>query len=142
MCMCVCVGGWVVIRELCDIGDLGKLTREQFALAIHLINQKLTKGLEPPQTLSPEMIPPSDRLSIKQVRGAGAHQEDHSALTAVLLNWTELSLAWSCSLVQVSWRVLQCFKKVWQPRPWLTTSSTTRVCFLLQCVTKATCLLL
>uniref|UniRef100_A0A8C5AEX9 Epidermal growth factor receptor pathway substrate 15 n=1 Tax=Gadus morhua TaxID=8049 RepID=A0A8C5AEX9_GADMO len=54
------------IWELCDIGDLGKLTREQFALALHLINQRLTKGLEPPQTLSAEMIPPSDRLSIKQ----------------------------------------------------------------------------
>ncbi|XP_033847933.1 epidermal growth factor receptor substrate 15 isoform X2 [Periophthalmus magnuspinnatus] len=54
------------IWELCDIGDVGKLTREQFALALHLINQKLTKGLEPPQSLSPEMIPPSDRQNIKQ----------------------------------------------------------------------------
>ncbi|XP_029904722.1 epidermal growth factor receptor substrate 15 isoform X2 [Myripristis murdjan] len=54
------------IWELCDIGDIGKLTREQFALALHLINQKLTKGLDPPQTLSPEMIPPSDRHNIKQ----------------------------------------------------------------------------
>ncbi|XP_042336881.1 LOW QUALITY PROTEIN: epidermal growth factor receptor substrate 15 [Plectropomus leopardus] len=54
------------IWELCDIGDIGKLTREQFALALHLINQKLTKGLEPPQSLSPEMIPPSDRQNIKQ----------------------------------------------------------------------------
>lgn len=56
-----------VLRELCDIGDIGKLTREQFALALHLINQKLTKGLDPPQSLSPEMIPPSDRQNIKQV---------------------------------------------------------------------------
>ncbi|XP_077462760.1 epidermal growth factor receptor substrate 15 isoform X1 [Stigmatopora argus] len=54
------------IWELCDIGDIGKLTREQFALALHLINQKLTRGLDPPQNLSPEMIPPSDRLNIKQ----------------------------------------------------------------------------
>ncbi|XP_077389940.1 epidermal growth factor receptor substrate 15 isoform X3 [Festucalex cinctus] len=54
------------IWELCDIGDIGKLTREQFALALHLINQKLTRGLDPPQSLSPEMIPPSDRLNIKQ----------------------------------------------------------------------------
>nr|XP_040041060.1 epidermal growth factor receptor substrate 15 isoform X3 [Gasterosteus aculeatus aculeatus] len=54
------------IWELCDIGDIGKLTREQFALALHLINQRLTKGLEPPQSLLPEMIPPSDRQSIKQ----------------------------------------------------------------------------
>ncbi|KAM9796191.1 epidermal growth factor receptor substrate 15 isoform X4 [Syngnathus typhle] len=54
------------IWELCDIGDIGKLTREQFALALHLINQKLTRGLDPPQSLSPEMIPPTDRLNIKQ----------------------------------------------------------------------------
>ncbi|KAF7667084.1 hypothetical protein LDENG_00078860 [Lucifuga dentata] len=54
------------IWELCDIGDIGKLTREQFALALYLINQRLTKGLEPPQSLSPEMIPPSDRHNIKQ----------------------------------------------------------------------------
>uniref|UniRef100_A0A8C7CQK1 Epidermal growth factor receptor pathway substrate 15 n=1 Tax=Oncorhynchus kisutch TaxID=8019 RepID=A0A8C7CQK1_ONCKI len=51
------------IWELCDIGDMGKLTREQFALALHLINQKLTTGVDPPQNLSPEMIPPSDRLT-------------------------------------------------------------------------------
>ncbi|XP_058494468.1 epidermal growth factor receptor substrate 15 isoform X2 [Solea solea] len=54
------------IWELCDIGDIGKLTREQFALALHLINQKLVKGLDPPQSLTPEMIPPSDRQNIKQ----------------------------------------------------------------------------
>uniref|UniRef100_A0A673AZ92 Epidermal growth factor receptor pathway substrate 15 n=1 Tax=Sphaeramia orbicularis TaxID=375764 RepID=A0A673AZ92_9TELE len=58
------------IWELCDIGDIGKLTREQFALALHLIHQKLTKGLDPPQSLSPEMIPPSDRQNIKQNNAA------------------------------------------------------------------------
>uniref|UniRef100_A0A8C2G1R8 Epidermal growth factor receptor pathway substrate 15 n=1 Tax=Cyprinus carpio TaxID=7962 RepID=A0A8C2G1R8_CYPCA len=51
------------IWELCDIGDIGKLSRDQFALALYLINQKLSKGVDPPQTLSPEMIPPSDRLT-------------------------------------------------------------------------------
>lgn len=60
---CVCA-----LRELCDIGDIGKLTREQFALALHLINQKLTKGVDPPLSLSPEMIPPTDRQNMKQVR--------------------------------------------------------------------------
>ncbi|KAM9831407.1 epidermal growth factor receptor substrate 15 [Neosynchiropus ocellatus] len=54
------------IWELCDIGDIGKLTKEQFALALHLINQKLTRGLDPPQNLTAEMIPPSDRQSVKQ----------------------------------------------------------------------------
>ncbi len=55
-CACFC-------RELCDIGDIGKLNRDQFALALYLINQKLSKGIDPPQTLSLEMIPPSDRLA-------------------------------------------------------------------------------
>ncbi|XP_072245665.1 epidermal growth factor receptor substrate 15 isoform X1 [Leuresthes tenuis] len=58
------------IWELCDIGDIGKLNREQFALALYLINLKLTKGLEPPQSLSPEMIPPADRQNIKQNNAA------------------------------------------------------------------------
>uniref|UniRef100_A0AAQ4R168 Epidermal growth factor receptor pathway substrate 15 n=1 Tax=Gasterosteus aculeatus aculeatus TaxID=481459 RepID=A0AAQ4R168_GASAC len=67
------------IWELCDIGDIGKLTREQFALALHLINQRLTKGLEPPQSLLPEMIPPSDRQSIKQ-KNAAQLAADFSAI--------------------------------------------------------------
>lgn len=40
---------------------MGKLTREQFALAMHLIQQKVSKGVDPPQALSTEMIPPSER---------------------------------------------------------------------------------
>ncbi|KAM4655071.1 epidermal growth factor receptor substrate 15 isoform 5-T5 [Amazona ochrocephala] len=49
------------IWALCDMKDCGKLSKEQFALAFYLINQKLTKGIDPPQALTPEMIPPSDR---------------------------------------------------------------------------------
>uniref|UniRef100_A0A8C2X3H2 Epidermal growth factor receptor pathway substrate 15 n=1 Tax=Cyclopterus lumpus TaxID=8103 RepID=A0A8C2X3H2_CYCLU len=66
------------IWELCDIGDIGKLTREQFALALHLINQRLTKGLEPPQSLAPEMIPPSDRQNVKQVGPSQSSREKSS----------------------------------------------------------------
>ncbi|XP_041125899.1 epidermal growth factor receptor substrate 15-like isoform X2 [Polyodon spathula] len=51
------------IWELCDTKDCGKLSKEQFALALHLINQKLTKGVDPPQALTGDMIPPSDRLT-------------------------------------------------------------------------------
>ncbi|XP_055580564.1 epidermal growth factor receptor substrate 15 isoform X9 [Falco cherrug] len=49
------------IWALCDTKDCGKLSKEQFALAFYLINQKLMKGIDPPQALTPEMIPPSDR---------------------------------------------------------------------------------
>ena len=47
-------------RNLCDTKSMGKLNSEQFALAIHLVQQKL-KGIEPPPQLTPEMIPPSMR---------------------------------------------------------------------------------
>lgn len=56
-------------RALCDTKDCGKLSKEQFALAFYLINQKLTKGIDPPQALTPEMIPPSDRsVTLQKVR--------------------------------------------------------------------------
>ena len=38
----------------------GKLNSDLFALAMYLVQQKL-KGIEPPATLTPEMIPPSLR---------------------------------------------------------------------------------
>uniref|UniRef100_A0A7N6B9W3 Epidermal growth factor receptor pathway substrate 15-like 1a n=1 Tax=Anabas testudineus TaxID=64144 RepID=A0A7N6B9W3_ANATE len=49
------------IWALADTRQIGKLTREQFALAMHLIQQKVSKGIDPPQSLTPEMIPPSER---------------------------------------------------------------------------------
>ncbi|XP_056671138.1 epidermal growth factor receptor substrate 15 isoform X2 [Monodelphis domestica] len=54
------------IWALCDTKDCGKLSKEQFALAFHFINQKLIKGIDPPQLLSAEMIPPSDRASLQK----------------------------------------------------------------------------
>ncbi|XP_031836936.1 epidermal growth factor receptor pathway substrate 15 isoform X2 [Nomia melanderi] len=50
------------IWSLCDICQNGKLNKEQFALAIWLIKQQL-KGIDPPTTLTPDMIPPSMRKS-------------------------------------------------------------------------------
>ncbi|XP_069378711.1 epidermal growth factor receptor substrate 15-like 1 isoform X11 [Paralichthys olivaceus] len=49
------------IWALADTRQIGKLTREQFALAMHLIQQKVSKGIDPPQALTTEMIPPSER---------------------------------------------------------------------------------
>uniref|UniRef100_A0A8C4TJU1 Epidermal growth factor receptor pathway substrate 15 like 1 n=1 Tax=Erpetoichthys calabaricus TaxID=27687 RepID=A0A8C4TJU1_ERPCA len=51
------------IWALADTRQMGKLTREQFALAMHLIQQKVSKGIDPPQTLTPDMIPPSERAT-------------------------------------------------------------------------------
>ncbi|KAM6920990.1 epidermal growth factor receptor substrate 15-like 1 [Xenentodon cancila] len=49
------------IWALADTRQIGKLTREQFSLAMHLIQQKVSKGMDPPQALSADMIPPSER---------------------------------------------------------------------------------
>ncbi|RVE62077.1 hypothetical protein OJAV_G00177230 [Oryzias javanicus] len=49
------------IWGLADTKHTGKLTREQFCLAMHLIHQKSSKGIDPPSTLTPDMIPPSER---------------------------------------------------------------------------------
>ncbi|KAG7487962.1 hypothetical protein MATL_G00028910 [Megalops atlanticus] len=49
------------IWALADTRQMGKLTREQFSLAMHFIQQKVSKGLDPPQALTPDMIPPSER---------------------------------------------------------------------------------
>ncbi|XP_018318653.1 epidermal growth factor receptor substrate 15-like 1 isoform X2 [Agrilus planipennis] len=48
------------IWALCDIKQSGKLNNEQFALAMWLVGRCL-KGIEPPPSLTPEMIPPSFR---------------------------------------------------------------------------------
>ncbi|XP_068175016.1 epidermal growth factor receptor substrate 15-like 1 isoform X2 [Antennarius striatus] len=49
------------IWSLADTRQMGKLTREQFVLAMHLIQQKVSKGIDPPQSLTADMIPPSER---------------------------------------------------------------------------------
>uniref|UniRef100_A0A3Q3QZB2 Uncharacterized protein n=1 Tax=Monopterus albus TaxID=43700 RepID=A0A3Q3QZB2_MONAL len=55
------------IWGLADTKQTGKLTREQFSLAMHLIQQKVTKGVDPPSTLTPDMIPPSERTAASVV---------------------------------------------------------------------------
>lgn len=68
-------------RALADTRQIGKLTREQFALAMHLIQQKVSKGIDPPQTLSADMIPPSERGTPIQVGPS------HSANTFTRTVW-------------------------------------------------------
>ncbi|XP_072505526.1 epidermal growth factor receptor substrate 15 isoform X2 [Notamacropus eugenii] len=68
------------IWSLCDIKGCGKLSNEQFALAFHFINQKLTKGVDPPQILSAEMIPPSDRASLQKSFVSASPVADFSAI--------------------------------------------------------------
>ncbi|XP_010794854.1 epidermal growth factor receptor substrate 15-like 1 [Notothenia coriiceps] len=51
------------IWGLADTKQTGKLNREQFSLAMYLIQQKVTKGIDPPSTLTTDMIPPSERTA-------------------------------------------------------------------------------
>ncbi|XP_052390548.1 epidermal growth factor receptor substrate 15-like 1 isoform X3 [Carassius gibelio] len=51
------------IWSLADTQRTGKLTKEQFCLAMHLIQEKV-KGVDPPQSLTPDMIPPSERGAV------------------------------------------------------------------------------
>ncbi|XP_030015316.1 epidermal growth factor receptor substrate 15-like 1 isoform X3 [Sphaeramia orbicularis] len=51
------------IWGLADTKQTGKLTQEQFSLAMYLIQQKVTKDVEPPSSLTPDMIPPSERTA-------------------------------------------------------------------------------
>uniref|UniRef100_A0A1X7SXM0 Uncharacterized protein n=1 Tax=Amphimedon queenslandica TaxID=400682 RepID=A0A1X7SXM0_AMPQE len=53
------------IWRLCDMDNTGRLNKEQFALAMYLIAEKV-KGREVPTELAPNMIPPSKR------KGAGS----------------------------------------------------------------------
>ena len=48
------------LRGLCDVTNQGRLNSEQFSLAMYLIHQKVM-GVDPPQTLTAEMVPPSMR---------------------------------------------------------------------------------
>ncbi|XP_059418983.1 epidermal growth factor receptor substrate 15-like 1 isoform X8 [Carassius carassius] len=51
------------IWSLADTQRTGKLTKEQFCLAMHLIQEKV-KGVDPPQSLTSDMIPPSERGAV------------------------------------------------------------------------------
>ncbi|XP_054410862.1 epidermal growth factor receptor substrate 15 isoform X9 [Pongo abelii] len=68
------------IWSLCDTKDCGKLSKDQFALAFHLISQKLIKGIDPPHVLTPEMIPPSDRASLQKNIVGSSPVADFSAI--------------------------------------------------------------
>uniref|UniRef100_A0A8C5QJL5 Epidermal growth factor receptor pathway substrate 15 like 1 n=1 Tax=Leptobrachium leishanense TaxID=445787 RepID=A0A8C5QJL5_9ANUR len=50
-----------ILAALADTRQMGKLSKDQFALAMYLIQQKVSKGIDPPQVLSPDMIPPMER---------------------------------------------------------------------------------
>lgn len=74
------------IWSLCDTNQSGKLTSEQFALAMWFVERK-KRGIDPPQILAPNMIPPSFRLDNINVGGASSNE--------ILLTQTESQPAYS-----------------------------------------------
>ncbi|KAM8711783.1 hypothetical protein ACLKA7_012312 [Drosophila subpalustris] len=54
------------IWALCDTNQSGKLTVEQFALAMWLVERK-QRGVDPPQVLTANMVPPSMRAIVSGV---------------------------------------------------------------------------
>uniref|UniRef100_A0A8C8HU57 Epidermal growth factor receptor pathway substrate 15-like 1a n=1 Tax=Oncorhynchus tshawytscha TaxID=74940 RepID=A0A8C8HU57_ONCTS len=71
------------IWALADTRQMGKLTREQFALAMHFIQQKVSKGMDPPQALTPDMIPPSERGTPVPVCTTPSHVRIHDSSSSV-----------------------------------------------------------
>uniref|UniRef100_A0A670KJQ9 Epidermal growth factor receptor pathway substrate 15 like 1 n=1 Tax=Podarcis muralis TaxID=64176 RepID=A0A670KJQ9_PODMU len=63
------------IWALADTRQMGKLNKDQFALAMHLIQQKVSKGIDPPQVLLPDMIPPSERTAPDSSSSVGSGGE-------------------------------------------------------------------
>lgn len=51
------------IWNLCDVQQQGKLTKEQFILAMILIQRKVTQNLDPPQSLPPELFMAQEQSS-------------------------------------------------------------------------------
>nr|XP_020516979.1 epidermal growth factor receptor substrate 15-like 1 isoform X2 [Labrus bergylta] len=74
------------IWGLADTKQTGKLNREQFSLAMYLIQQKATKGVDPPSSLTPDMIPPSERPAAS----AAGQDSNSSTGSAELTGFKEL----------------------------------------------------
>lgn len=66
------------IWGLCDTTGQGRLNSEQFALAMYLIHQKVM-GVDPPQALQPEMVPPSMRSGSAASPAGGEEREGGGA---------------------------------------------------------------
>lgn len=72
------------IWALCDTAQSGKLTAEQFALAMWMVERKRL-GYEPPECLAPNMVPPSQRASSNIGGGGGSGAADLVGLEANLM---------------------------------------------------------
>ncbi|XP_070774464.1 epidermal growth factor receptor substrate 15-like 1 [Enoplosus armatus] len=71
------------IWGLADTKQTGKLTREQFSLAMYLIQQKATKGIDPPSALTPDMIPPSERTAASAASPDSTSSTGSAELTGI-----------------------------------------------------------
>ena len=76
-------------RDLVDINGDGKLTRDGFAVALHLINGKLG-GKEIPQSLPLSLVPPSMRKGGTTTSGVVAQCETFSYVHPFFISLTSI----------------------------------------------------
>lgn len=79
---------------MCDIKQSGKLNNEQFALAMWFVARRL-KGIEPPLTLTPEMVPPSFR----------SNKPSEGVVVSTLFGFFSLDLNHILNINIKSWRI-------------------------------------
>lgn len=80
------------IWALCDTNQSGKLTSEQFALAMWMVERK-QKGINPPDILAPNMIPPSMRRQPPPPQDFATQQQSSGLndLTDILMGGTNIT---------------------------------------------------
>uniref|UniRef100_UPI00358E2173 epidermal growth factor receptor substrate 15-like 1 isoform X2 n=1 Tax=Myxine glutinosa TaxID=7769 RepID=UPI00358E2173 len=79
------------VWSLADTRQQGMLNSEQFALAMYLIQQKVTLGIDPPVSLTQEMIPPSERTQEAAIPSASTDTATNKELELLAAEISELS---------------------------------------------------
>jgi epidermal growth factor receptor substrate 15 len=79
----------IMLRDLADLNNDGRLTRDGFAVAFHLIQGKLT-GKEIPTTLPASLMPPSMRV-VTVPEASPFHQPPSDSLNDLL--WDDSPVA-------------------------------------------------
>ncbi|ODN05502.1 Epidermal growth factor receptor substrate 15-like 1 [Orchesella cincta] len=74
------------IWNLCDVQQQGKLTKDQFILAMFLIQRKVKQNLDPPQVMPPEMLMPPEQMAAHE-----ALQETNAEFELIMREIAELS---------------------------------------------------
>lgn len=75
------------IWNLCDFNQQGKLTKEQFVIAMFLIQKKVVQNVDPPTVIPPELLMPPDQAAVPNE----AVQEMNAEFELIMKEILELS---------------------------------------------------